>query len=71
MAPAVREQVLKLLGGDSDSDEDILEYIITCLEDDSFECGEDGEGVVDAIGMMLVLASSCAVFYRFPDWASY
>ena len=37
MAPAVRQHVLELLGGDPDSDEDILEYIITCLEDDSFE----------------------------------
>lgn len=46
--------MLELLGGDPDSDEDILEYIITCLEDDSFECGEDGQGVYDAVGMMLV-----------------
>ena len=54
MAPAVRQHVLELLGGDPDSDEDILEYIITCLEDDSFECGKDGQGVYDAVGMMLV-----------------
>lgn len=53
MAPEVRQHVLELLGG-NDSDEDILEYIITCLEDESFECGEDGQGVYDAVGMMLV-----------------
>jgi hypothetical protein len=54
MAPAVRQTVQELLGGDPDSDQDILEYIITCLEDESFEFGKDGQGVFDTVGMMLV-----------------
>lgn len=54
MAPAVRQHVVELLGTGPDTDEDILEYIVTCLEDESFELGEDGQGVYDTVGMMLV-----------------
>lgn len=54
MAPSVREGVKQVFGQSADVDEDILEYIISVLEDDGFECGKEGEGIFDSVGMMLV-----------------
>lgn len=54
MAPSVREGVKQVLGQSADVDEDILEYIISVLEDDGFDFGKDGEGIYDSVGMMLV-----------------
>jgi hypothetical protein len=56
--PPVRQCVLDMLGKDSDVDEDILEYIVSCLEDDTLEYGEKGEGIYDAVGMVMVRDSS-------------
>ena len=59
MSP-VRASVRQVLGQAADADEDILEYIISVLEDDDFDYGTDGEGIFDSVGMMLVSCTSVA-----------
>lgn len=56
MAP-VRASVQEVLGQTADADEDILEYIVNVLEDDGFDYGQDGEGIFDSVGMMLVCSA--------------
>ena len=41
-----------------DVDEDILAYVISCLEDETFEFGSEGDEIFDAVGMMLVRSLS-------------
>ena len=51
---SVEKHVRTLFAGKDDVDEDILAYVISCLEDETFEFGSDGEEVYDTVGMMLV-----------------
>lgn len=48
----VRSAVEEVLGGKGDSD--VLEYVIGCLEDETFEWGEGAEEANDNLGPMLV-----------------
>lgn len=43
-----------------DTDEDILNYVVGCLEDDGFEYGKEGEEIFETVGMMLVRLRSPA-----------
>lgn len=54
MAPAIREQVLSVLG--SGGEPAVLDYLVACLEDDDFHLGPDGEDAYDAFAPVLVRA---------------
>jgi hypothetical protein len=54
MTAAVEQHVRSVFAGKPDVDEDILTYIIACLEDESFDFGKDGEQIYDNYGPMLV-----------------
>lgn len=54
MGASIEEQVRSRFAGKPDVDDDILTYVITCLEDETFEFGGEGEEIYDTLGMMLV-----------------
>jgi hypothetical protein len=54
MVASVEEHVRGMFAEKSDVDDDILTYVITCLEDETFEFGKDGQEIFDTVGIMLV-----------------
>ena len=58
MSASVEQQVRGVFAkaDKPDLDEDILTYVIACLEDESFEFGNGGEEIYDTVGPMLVCA---------------
>ena len=54
MVASVEQSVRSQFAGKEYVDEDIISYVIACLEDESFELGKDGDGIFDTVGMMLV-----------------
>jgi hypothetical protein len=48
----IRKTVDDVIG--TKGDNTIQEYVVSCLEDDTFEFGEDGEEAFRAFGEMLV-----------------
>ena len=65
MSASVEQQVRGVFAKEADKpdlDEDILAYVIACLEDESFEFGNGGEEIYDTVGPMLVCAHcACAI----------
>jgi hypothetical protein len=54
MVSSVEKHVRAKFCDKADVDEDILTYMITCLEDETFEFKDDGEEIYDTLGAMLV-----------------
>lgn len=48
----VRAAVESVIG--KKGDETIIDYIVSCVEDDDFEFGEDGEEAFENLGDMMV-----------------
>jgi hypothetical protein len=54
----IKKAVHDIIG--TKGDNTIQDYVIDCLEDDTFEFGEDGAAAYDAFGEMLVrLRTTC------------
>ena len=53
MAIAVADAVAGMFAG-KDVDEDIINYVVSCLDDETFEFGDDGQEIYDTVGPMLV-----------------
>ena len=51
---SIAHQVRSRFASKNDVDDDILAYVISCLEDETFEFGGDGEEIYETVGMMLV-----------------
>jgi hypothetical protein len=58
MTASVEQQVRGMFANKPDLDEDILSYVIACLEDETFEFGQEGEEIYDTVGPMLVSSAS-------------
>jgi hypothetical protein len=58
MVSSVEKHVRAKFGDKADIDEDILAYMITCLEDETFKFDENGEEIYDTVGDMLVRCNS-------------
>jgi hypothetical protein len=54
MTACVERHVREVFSDKPEVDDDILAYVIACLEDETFEFGKDGEEIFDNYGMMLV-----------------
>jgi hypothetical protein len=70
MVSSVEKHVRATFSDKADLDEDILAYMITCLEDETFKFDENGEEIYDTVGDMLVRCNSSMLCTDFqcPLW---
>lgn len=64
--PDVEAAVKEIVGTSGDAD--VLNYVISILEDESFEFGDDAEEAFEAIGPVLVRTTLSLLYFYFISY---